>query len=399
VVTSSGLEIHAFLLGDNMQVQRLSGIVRATFTPWQKRSGGKKPLLERVQKPVIETLEARQMLSFSAGTTGTGITPTILSSTVPASIVAGAKFHGTLKLDLTDSLTTTETGYTVRVYASTSTTLDTTTDPLVTSVVKTSSIKSAKTVPLTIPITTLPSTLPDGSYYLIAQTTDSAGNTDSAATGSTVTVAAAHIALSETVTPPFTSALVGGAAAKGSVKVKITNNGNEISTGTTAIDLSFSTTPGVPGTSFATLNKRLSIPVGKSVTVAIPVKTIPVVPDGSYYVIASVSNPDGGVTVGSSPSTTLIATPFITLGATVSNITNVKAGVTVVVTNSGNSVDSTRLTGTFGLASDSQGLDAVGGTATITSAKVNIQPGKSIKVHIKPSRAFISTLVPGTEYT
>ena len=329
--------------------------------------------------------------------TGTGIAPTIVKSTVPTAVVAGAKLHATLRLNLTDALATSEKGYTVRVYASTSSTLDTATDPLVTSVVKTSTIKAAKTAPLTIPITTLPASLANGTYYLNIQTTDSAGNTDSATLGTTVTVAAPFVALSETVTSPFTTALVGGAKGKGSVRVAITNSGNVASTGITPINLTFSTTTGVIGTSFATLNKKLNIPVGKTVTVAVPVKSIPVLANGSYYVVAQVTDPKGGITVASSTSTTTIAAPFVVLTASLA-VTNIKAGVTIVVTNTGNVVDLTHLTGTFTVTTDVAGLDPVGASISLTSARVNIQPNKSIKLHLKPTKASLAGLLTGVPY-
>ena len=72
------------------------------------------------------------------GGTGGVLTPTITKDTVPAAVVGGATLHGAdLTVDVTNSGDGADKGFILNVYASTDTTLDTSTDQVVTRVTKT----------------------------------------------------------------------------------------------------------------------------------------------------------------------------------------------------------------------------------------------------------------------
>jgi len=195
------------------------------------------------------------------GGSGAGMVPVINSTTVPSAVVAGTKLHSTLKLNLTNSGSTLEKGFTVNVYASADPTLDTSVDPLVTSVKSHATVRGGKSVRLNVSITKLPGNLSAGNYYLIVETVDSAGNTNSVATPSLVNVAAPVVSL----TPVYSAAVTVARNGTATVSLTVTNQGNVPPIGTSEIQLFASTSPGVTGAT-PLLSKRVASPLkpGKS---------------------------------------------------------------------------------------------------------------------------------------
>ncbi len=325
--------------------------------------------------------------------TGSALTPTIVSSTVPSAVVGGGKLHGNVKVSLDNTGGTDEKGFTVNIYASS----DTTADTLVTTVSKPTTIKPGKTASLTIPITSLPASL-DGSFFLIAQTVDSASNTASAASGTQTTVAPPFVTLSETVTSTLATALVSGTTAKGTVTLTITNSGNVPSKGATGIDITASETSGVLGTSIMSLSKTLNILPGKSAKVVVPIKSIPALADGNYFIVAQVTDPFAGNTsIGSTAGTTTIAAPFITLAAALGPVTSIKAGDTLTLTDNGNIDDNAVFTATIGFSFDAAGAQPIGETASAGKTE-HIKAGKSIKIHSADWAKILAGLEPGVPY-
>jgi hypothetical protein len=334
------------------------------------------------------------------GGTATGVTPAVTKDTVPTAVVGGAKLHGALAVSLENSGSAVEKGYTVNVYASSDTTLDTSTDTLVTSTTKTPTINAGKTGKLNIPITEISSAL-DGSYYLIVETVDSSSNTASAASNSTVEVAPPFVTLTETLTTTLPAALVSDSAAKGSVILSITNSGNVASKGVTPITVTASTTSGVVGTTIATVTppKNLNILPGKTVKVTIPIKTIPALPSDNYFLVAQTIDPfAGGVSIASSASTIDIAAGFIQLSGTLGPA-SLKTGDILTVTNNGNVPDTaTSLTGTLGFSLDAAGAVPVGSTLPGTVKTPKIAVGKSAKIHLTAWSSILSSLTSGVPY-
>jgi FG-GAP-like repeat len=337
------------------------------------------------------SVSSLKMFSISGGSVGTpggiGLTPTIVRSNVPSAVVGGAKLHSSLTVDLANSSASQEKGFTINVYASTNINLDTSSDTKVTSVTKSIVIKGGKTVALTIPILNLPAGLPDGTYYLIVEPVDSSGNTASAATSSTVVIAAPFVSLSETLTSTLPPALVSGLKAKGTVTLTITNSGNVPSKGSTGIEITASTTSGLLGTTIANLSKTLTILPGKSAKVAVPIKSIPALTDGNYFLVAQVTDPlAGGTSIASSTGTTDIAAPFISLAPAFT--TDIKiagngtAIVSLTITNNGNitPVGKSEITLFASATPDiSESPQLIGQTVALP-----IQPGKSkiVKTHL-----------------
>jgi hypothetical protein len=333
---------------------------------------------------------------------GTGLTPTIISDTVPIAVVGGAKLHGQLKTTLTNSTGADEKGFTVQVFASTDAILDTSVDTAVGNpIVKPTTVKNGKSAPLSIPITALPGSLPDGAYFLIVQTTDSAGNTSTVASSTAVTIAAPFVSLAEVVTSTLPAAVVTQTKPKGNVVLTITNNGNVPSKGLAAINITVSTVPGVLGESIATLNKNINIMPGKSTKVTVPIKdALPAVPAGDYFIVAQVTDPSfGSTSIGSSAGTTNIAPGFIALAATLGPVVKLQSGDTLTVTNNGNIDDNGIFTATIGFSFDPQGTVPIGITGS-AGKTFHIKAGKNVKFHSNDWLKILaaSNLVAGVPY-
>ncbi len=224
------------------------------------------------------------------------LVPTVVTNKVPVNVVAGEKLSSaSLGVKLTDTSATGQDGtVVVNVYASTSPTFDASSDQLVGTVTRQVNVKAGKTISTTVPIKTIPAALADGTYYLLVQTSDTAGTSIAAAAPGTFTVAAPFVSLSGTVTSQkLSSPLTSDAKAKGTVKIVIVNNGNVIDNGF-SIDLMASSDPDTTGTSILTAKKSTKIKPGKSVTVALSLKSLPVLAAGSYVLVAQITDANGG---------------------------------------------------------------------------------------------------------
>jgi hypothetical protein len=322
----------------------------------------------------------------------------ITKDTVPAAVVGGATLHGaSLVVSLDNTGTAAEKGFTANVYASTDTTLDTTADTLVTSVVKTTTINAGKTTSLSIPITELPASL-NGAYYLIVQTIDSASNALSAVSSSTVVVSPPFVSLAELITTTLPTTLISDAAAKGTVTVDITNNGNVPSKGVTPVDVTFSTTTGVVGTAIASSSKSLTILPGKSTKETFQIKSLPVLEDQPNFLVAQVTDPfAGGISLTTFATVFEIEAPVINLASTLGPAS--KTGDTLTITNNGNIPDNiTKIATSLEVSTDPAGADTVGAAVSATVGSPHILAGKSVKIHLSQWKSIISSLSPGTYY-
>ncbi|HWE93210.1 MAG TPA: choice-of-anchor tandem repeat GloVer-containing protein [Tepidisphaeraceae bacterium] len=334
----------------------------------------------------------------------TGLTPAIMADTVPVSVVGGVNFTaGSLKLNLANPSSSAEDGFTVNVYASSDTTLDTTSDTLVTALTKSTIIKAGTSINLALPIKNLPASLPDGHYYLIVETIDAAGNIQSVSSVPTVLVAPPFVSFLE---QPVNDAkvaqnIVSDRPVKGSISLVITNNGNVPAKGLTTIDLDASLNADQIGTSVTEAIKNMAIKPGASKVITLPLKSIPALADGDYYFVAQVTDPDGGITFISSPDTKHIAAPYITLAASFApNSTAVlTTGATLTITNNGNVDDVTPFTAVLAFSTDSAGTQAVAGlTSTVVTGTIHIKAGKSVNIHLNGWKSLASSLTASVPY-
>lgn len=348
-----------------------------------------------------------------AGTSAAALSPAIAKATVPASIVAGARAHGTVTVGLTNSTSVPVRGaFTISIYASADGTIDDSAAN-VGSITRAVQVARNGTTAVSVPVASLNS-LAQGTYTLLSQVSDAAGNVSSGATGPTLTVAPAFIALSETfarVTLP--SNLLSGGKTRGQVTLKITNNGNVTSSGPVSVSLGLMPIipPGVeipvsPPTPIAAVVRRMVIPAGKSVLVTVPVTSIPSGLDGSYTLTAQVTDPSGAMTAAPAAGAYTVSPPTVTLNAaidsfrpaTISSASTSAGSISLTFTNNGNIP--------VGIASDLGAFDievslTSQGTAQTVSLgsftrSLLINPGQSRTLTLVLPRGTFASLAAGT---
>jgi hypothetical protein len=299
------------------------------------------------------------------------LTPALGVTTLPTAVLGGAKTNATATVDLTNTSASTVSGVaTVKLYFSTTPVFDANA-VLITTFTKSGNLRAAGVEALKIKLKAIPD-VPDGSYYLVVNVTDPSGTTATTASTGSTTIAAAFIALSETFSKLTIPASVkGGAKISAVASLQVTNNGNVASTGNTTIALYASPTQTFSSgdTQISSLDKPLVIKPGASKLVNLPLKTIPAaLADGTYYVLAQVTDSKGDVTSAASSNTFVAGTAAPTL--TISGEVDGSAVMQVNPT-------SVSWTNTFG--------------ATPTSMLVNGQPWNPSS---DPSASMTGPLVP-----
>lgn len=193
------------------------------------------------------------------------LTPTI-SGKLPASVVAGQKTAITQTVTLTNTsgitYDATETG---NLFLSTGTTIDSSSIELPASISKTLRLKAAQHTFFKFSLKSLPSTVPSGTYHLLAQATDSSGNYSVAASSGTITIAPPQIDLSVSLLK-FPSSAKGGA--KFSETIVVNNLGNIAAKGSLPIVVDASPNGQLTGAAqLISTGKSINIAPGKSVSI------------------------------------------------------------------------------------------------------------------------------------
>ncbi len=232
--------------------------------------------------------------------------PTVTRQVVPASVVAGTRVPGFIRTNLTNLLSdfekTTETGYfSVRVFASTTTTLDEAVNPVLGYTVRRATLPVGRTIGVTVPFRSLPSNLAAGTYHLLLESTDSAGNTEVVDTGSTVVVVAQVVALSTSFNSLATNILSAGTV------LSIANSGNVDYRTTFTATVGFSTDAAghnVVATGAGRLRPaRVLIRAGRASNIFVtgwqPV--LATLPAGSYFFTITLVGSDGRTITAVSP--------------------------------------------------------------------------------------------------
>jgi hypothetical protein len=232
----------------------------------------------------------------SGGSGGSGgaavITPTFGSKLVlpTATVVAGQKLSDTVPVVITNTGGAVRGTFTVDLYADRTDTLDGNQTLVYSATERNVSLKTDGHTQVNINSKPLPASLPAGTYFLIAQVTDPAGQTASVATTRTLSVASPVVTLSASVVPGKPLSLKLNQA--GTLKVAITNTGNIESSGPLVLSLSPSAdgTSPVPGTILATTSvKNAAIKPGKTTTYTIHLKHLAGMTAGTFFPYVAVS--------------------------------------------------------------------------------------------------------------
>jgi cyclophilin family peptidyl-prolyl cis-trans isomerase len=332
----------------------------------------------------------------------TTLTPVTGKSTVPATIVAGNAASGSTVVTVTNSETTLAKGtITVNVYASTTGILDSTAI-LVGTAKKGVKLATGKAVAVGVAVKIKTTTLAAGTYTLLSQTVDLAGNLSTAVVGPTLTVAPAVVTFTATMTKLTTpaTAVVAGAKTKAAAVVKIANSGNVASTSPLMISLYASTDGTVAdGTLIRTLPVKVAIKPGKSATITVPLSAYPAVANGTYSIVAAISDGAGNPATAVSGSTVAIDAAFVDLAAEKTTgpktaVIGKNATVTVSFVNNGNFNATGLVPMAVGLSANADGSDAFSlGTVFV---KTNLPAGKTQTA--KFAVPVVTGLATGTYY-
>ncbi len=141
---------------------------------------------------------------FVTQLTGPGLVPSVVDDTLPAQVVSGATVNARVRIDLQNFTVGTVRGRTtVAIYLSTDLVLDAA-DPLITRMSKVMSIPALGASPyayiVSIPIPSIPNRLARGTYRLLAEVTDPAGDANTTVLPDSLTVVAPLAALTATLT-------------------------------------------------------------------------------------------------------------------------------------------------------------------------------------------------------
>jgi len=200
-------------------------------------------------------------------------------------------------------------------------------------------------------------------------------------------------------------ALISGAAAHGTVKVRVTNSSGADIKGKSTVTV-FATTTGTIDGSAVLLGqsaKSMAIKAGRSVTTSIPIRLgTGRLAAGTYTLVARVTDPSGNTNDSPAAQTLTVAAPFIslsevstksTLPASATSGGRLRAAVTLAITNQGNV--STSGSTTIDLFATTDGtIDNGAVQLASVVARVRIKPGKSARVTVRVSS--LPTLAAGT---
>jgi uncharacterized repeat protein (TIGR03803 family) len=219
-----------------------------------------------------------ELTPAGGGGGGIGSLSVAISGKVPTSVVAGQKTTLSQVVAITDATASEVSGVlTTKLYLDTSSTLDSNAI-LLKSIPKSVKLKAHKRITVPFKLSSLPSTVPNGVYFVIAAVTDPTGAVTTAASTGSITVAAAHIDLS--------GAGIVAPHAKSGTKTQVTftlsNAGNVAATGSLPITIETSPDANTANaTLLTTTSKKINVKPGKPIKVTLPLS----LPAGTYALV------------------------------------------------------------------------------------------------------------------
>jgi peptidyl-prolyl cis-trans isomerase A (cyclophilin A) len=204
-----------------------------------------------------------------AATSGPASLSPTLSGHVPASVIAGQKTPIHQLVTITNSGGSTYTGSTtVQLYLSTSTSIDGSAIALPPQVTRTLNIPAGRRAAVAVNLTSVPASVPAGTYNVLAQVIDSSGTATVAASTSTLSVVEPQIDLAVSVAR-FTATAKSGKHFNETIK--ITNDGNIPATGTLPIVVETSPDGNVAdATVLTTITRKINLAANRSLVIPLP---------------------------------------------------------------------------------------------------------------------------------
>jgi Bacterial Ig-like domain (group 3) len=351
--------------------------------------------------PLTETINDRP-------TGAANLVPTITGAKLPSAGVVGGKIKASVPVVVTNQGTAAVKGkITINVFVSTSASLDSTATMLFT-LTRNASISAGKSATFPVSITSIPKTLANGTYDVLVQVLDTAGFGNFTASAGAMQLSTPFISLSDSFTAlNLPGSVTGGTKTTAAATLELDNFGNVTAVGPATIELFTSTDLNLDSADakITTMKVNLNIGSDRLQRVRIPLKLIPNVASGAYFVLAQVTDPDKNVTQAATLGTVQITQSFVSLSATVGSVSSssIKIGSTgtiaVSITNNGNAVSNGPMTIVLGLTSN--GFSQTATLVTLTQ-KVNVKIGGTVVLHLKfkvPTTATAGTYLPTATIT
>jgi hypothetical protein len=227
--------------------------------------------------------------SLTAAAPFIAFTPSIVKTTLPAPVVSSTNTHATVVLSITNGGNITSTGTsTIALYLSSNQSAGAGATSLLSKPLHLA-IAPGKSAKVTVAITSIPA-LAAGSYYLVAEVTDSSGDLTTAASSAPLTVAAPSVTLQSITVTGLPATVTSGSTSKADAVLKLTANASDFTaTGENTITLSF-----VAGTSAAVPIKTVTMTIKfsiKGTSVRVPLGSIPALTSGTTYELFSAVTP------------------------------------------------------------------------------------------------------------
>jgi hypothetical protein len=331
---------------------------------------------------VTETINAR-------ASTAANLVPAITSAKLPTQGIIGGKIKVAVPVVVTNQGQTLVKGkITLNVYVSTLTTLDSTAT-LLFSQPRNASVAAGKAETFPLTITSLPKTLSSGTYYVLVQVLDPSGFGNTAASSSTMQLAAPFISYSSDFTGlTLPNTVTGGTKSKAVASLQIDNFGNIAAVGVTTIQLFTSSDLNLDSSDSQIVSQKFNLNIGSDRfhVVKIPLKAIPNVATGDYYILGQITDPDGNVTQAATLGTVHIDAATVILSTSITSVSpgTIKIGsvgtMIVTITNNGNTASSGELTIDLGVSSD--GFTQAATLATLTQKTV-VKALVTVVLHLK----------------
>ncbi|HEX4343557.1 MAG TPA: hypothetical protein VH255_09210, partial [Verrucomicrobiae bacterium] len=356
---------------------------------------------------VVETMEARMFMSAAPLLAPMSLSVAVNSSTLPSSVVTGTPIHGNVTVTVTNLAVTKAAGpMTLAIYAVPANGTINSTSPLLASTPKTLSIPAILSKTFSLNVKSLPSNIANGTYDLVAKTTDSFNDVAVSPAGPSIAIAAPFIHFSETeVAKNLTDTVVGGVRSPASILVSITNSGNVASKNATIIDIFSSTNGRIDGNStlISGVSRSLKIQPGKTTTVPVKLGSFPNLAHNTYDLIAEITDEKGAITTSPASLSVVISPPFVSLAGQLSTmkvsvsgphspVPNTITAMNVLkITNNGtaNSTGTTSITTYLSTSTNSAGIF----TPALASPtpKLSIQPNQTKSMMVKSTVPAIHT--------
>jgi hypothetical protein len=173
--------------------------------------------------------------------------------------------------------------------------------------------------------------------------------------------------------------------------IELTNNTAGTVSGTAKIALFFSSTPtlGAGATRITRISKVVRVKADHSQSIPIKLKGIPALRDGTYHLVAQISDSKGDVSTAAASETVTVAPPSETLSVAFAPLPAdpLATGATVTLTNTGNSaVALLPLSYDQGYSEDAAGQESVGSVigGFFLGIATQLKVGGHLNLHLSP---------------